>query len=59
MPTWLGLTNESFVLGTQLTDAKFRATLTFPHLMLFASQRVKFGTWHAMISGSLISASLY
>ena len=58
MPTWLGLTNKRYVLGRQLTDTKFRAALTSPHLMLFASQMVYFGTWHAMISGSLISIDI-
>ena len=56
MPTWLELTNKRFMLGVQLTDAKFRVAFTFPHLMLFASQMVNFGT--AMISGSLISVAI-
>ena len=58
MPTWLGLTNKRFVLGRQLTDAMFRAALTFPYLISFASQMANFRTWHAMISGSLISVAI-
>ena len=58
MPDWLRLTNKRFLLERQLTDAKFRAALTFPHITLFASQMENFGTWHAMISESLISVAI-
>ena len=58
IPACFGLTNIRFVLGRQLTDAKFRVALTFPHLMLFASWMVNLGTRHAMISGSLLSLAI-